>query len=60
MVQPRRELTAQPEVLCLQLFGNLFQRLQMRGRIAISKCMICDEVETALEEGAQSGKGGHG
>lgn len=40
MIQPWRELCAQPEMLSTQLFRNLFQRLQVRRRVTIPKLMV--------------------
>lgn len=57
MIQAGRKLPAQPVVLGLQIFGHLLERLKMGGRITIPKGMVGNEVETALQEGAQCIKG---
>ena len=53
MIQPWRQLRAQPEMLSPDFLRDLLQRLQMRSRITIPKRMVGDEIEAALKEGAQ-------
>lgn len=59
MVQPGRELGAQPDMLRAEFFRDLLEGLQMRSGIAIPKRVIGDESETALEKGAQRVEGRH-
>lgn len=53
MIEPWWQLRAQPEMLGLQLFGDLLERLQMRGCITIPKCMVGDDGEATLQKSAQ-------
>ena len=61
MVQAGGEVGALLLVLCREVFGDFLQGGEVCGGIAISKRVIGDEVEAALEEIAEVGEiGGHG
>ncbi len=53
MIEPRRELRTQSEMLGPKFLRDLLQCFQMCRRITIPKRMIGDEVEATLKEGAQ-------
>lgn len=53
MVQARRQLRAQFEMLGPKLLRDLFQGLQMRRRIAVTKGVVGNESEPTLKERPQ-------
>ena len=53
MIQARRQLWAEPEMFGTEFFRDLLQSFEMGRRITIPKRMVGDEIEAALEHGAQ-------
>ncbi len=53
MIQPRGQLWAEPEMFGTEFFRNLLQGFEMGRGITITKCMVGNECEAALEQGAQ-------
>ena len=59
MIQPWRQLRAQTLMLGHDLLRDIFERRQMRRRIAIPERMIGDENEAALQERVEVSEVGH-
>jgi len=53
MIEPRRQLGAQFEMLGPELLRNLLQGLKMRRRITVTKGVVGDESEPKLKKCAQ-------
>ena len=53
MIEAWWQLRTQSLMLGHDLLRDIFERLQMRRRIAIPKRMIGDEIDTALQERAE-------
>lgn len=53
MIEPRRQLGAQFEMLGPELLRNLLQGLKMRRWITVAKRVVGDECKPTLKESAQ-------